>query len=244
MAAISLSRMRLVVTLSAGNMVGEIALISGDNAKRNATVCARSDVEVLILDKKSFLDLDPSTLTTISAEAKYRIACSKHPGERTHADVSVLMARTAHLRTLSGRSPRVHYELCRQMVYRKVPADRLLVRKNAPTTAFYIVMSGTANAYASVPRSPRHLGRHERRSRHLSDPVDAGAPAGCGGSGGAGVPFSDRPAPRRRCPTVAWAMATAAAAARAPSATTSTEADRCLPCSAACRRCRRCVRGT
>ena len=36
--AVRMNTMRLVVTLPAGSIIGEVALVSGDNAKRNATV--------------------------------------------------------------------------------------------------------------------------------------------------------------------------------------------------------------
>ena len=46
---------RHVATLHPGAMVGEIALIAGDRTKRNATIRAASRVELLVLDKDSFL---------------------------------------------------------------------------------------------------------------------------------------------------------------------------------------------
>ena len=133
-AVILAAQLRHVVTLQPGAIVGEIALVGGGESKRTATVrpaAGCDSVEVLLLDKKSFLDLDPSTLSIIGEEARYRTACTKNPDERTHADMEMLMKRTAHLHSLASREERVHYELCRHMVYRKLPADTLLVAKKA-----------------------------------------------------------------------------------------------------------------
>ena len=50
------------------------------------------------------------------------------------------------------------------MVYRKVAADHMLVRKNEPATSFYIVMSGSANAYTQEPRMRSNDRRMMRRT--------------------------------------------------------------------------------
>ena len=164
--------------------MGEIALVSGGvegSSKRNATVRSFGVVELLILDKTSFLDLDPSTLSVICEEARYRTACSKKPRERDPSDVAVLMARTQHLRALAGRSPQVHYELCRAMVYRKVDADTMLARKNAPATSFFILMSGAANAYAREPKESPQQRKEARRPREQQQQQQQKS----GGGGGA-----------------------------------------------------------
>jgi hypothetical protein len=62
------------------------------------------------------------------------------PEQRNHNDMAILMTRTAHLKALAQRPHTVHFELCRAMVYRKVDADFMLVRKGTPAESFYIVM--------------------------------------------------------------------------------------------------------
>ena len=186
MAARAIAALRHVVTLQPGAIVGEIALVAGVGARRNATVrAARCDlvVELLILDKRSFLDLDPSTLQTISDEARYRTACTRTPEMRDQRDLAVLMSRTAHLTALSGRSAQVHYELCRSMVYRELPADQLLVRKGAAVKSFFVLMSGACHAYNAAPRgrqlaAPSPAAAGAEASSDASSPADAGAPSG------------------------------------------------------------------
>ena len=87
--------MRHIVTLRPGAIVGEIALFK-DGVKRMATVRTSDHVELLILDKKSFLDLDRATLNIISENARYNAACTKEPGQRTRDDLQILQQRTAH----------------------------------------------------------------------------------------------------------------------------------------------------
>ena len=59
------ANMRHIVTLRPGAIVGEIALFK-DGVKRMATVRSSDNVELLILSKKDFLDLDRGTLHLIS----------------------------------------------------------------------------------------------------------------------------------------------------------------------------------
>jgi CRP-like cAMP-binding protein len=103
--------MRHVVTLPPGAIVGEIALFGESGATRNATVKALSTdhVELLVLDRTSFHDLEPSTLHIIREVARYNSACTKAPGERTPDDVAVLMDRTSHLKSLASMHSSVQY---------------------------------------------------------------------------------------------------------------------------------------
>lgn len=143
--------MRHVVTLKPGAIVGEIALFK-DGVKRMATVRTSDPVEVLILDKKSFLDLDRATLNIISENARYNAACTKEPNQRTRDDLQILQQRTAHLSHIAALSNDVHLELCRVMRYRKVGENAILVRKGMPALCLYVIISGSAATYVSEPR--------------------------------------------------------------------------------------------
>lgn len=57
------------MTLRAGAMVGEIALLEG--GQRTATVRATTPTEVLIFSKKKLMQLDPSTIQVIREIAMY-----------------------------------------------------------------------------------------------------------------------------------------------------------------------------
>lgn len=142
---------RHVVTLRPGAIVGEIALFK-DGVKRMATVRSSEHVELLILDKKSFLDFDRSTLNIISENARYNAACTKEPVQRTRGDLQILQQRTSHLSHLSSLSTDVHLELCRVMRYRKINENAMLVRKGMPASCLYVLISGRAAAYAAEPR--------------------------------------------------------------------------------------------
>ena len=85
-----------------------------------ATVRTSDNVELLILSKRDFLDLDKATLNIIQENARYNAACTKEPSQRTRDDLQILQQRTAHLSHLSSLSTEVHMELCRVMRYRKV----------------------------------------------------------------------------------------------------------------------------
>jgi len=133
---------RHIVTLRPGAIVGEIALFS-DGATRNATVRTLEHAEVLLLDKKSFLDLDQSTLQIIKENAQYNSACTKQPSDRSKADIDILQQRTAHLTHLARMQPEVHRELCRVMKYRKVLEDTVLCKRGADATCFYVIINGS-----------------------------------------------------------------------------------------------------
>jgi len=142
--------MRHVVTLHPGAIVGEIALLK-EGVKRMATVRASGQVEVLVLDKSTFLDLDRSTLNVIAENARYNTACTKEPGERSREDLQILQQRTAHLSFLAALSSDVHIELCRVMRYRKVNQGTMLVRKGMPASCLYVLMAGAAGLYSTEP---------------------------------------------------------------------------------------------
>ena len=144
--------MRHVVTLRPGAIVGEIALFR-DDVKRMATVRTTDHAEILMLDKKSFLDLDRATLNIISENARYNAACTKEPNQRTRTDLQILQERTAHLAMISALSADVHLELCRVMRYRKVSENSILVRKGMPALCLYVIISGSANTHISEPRA-------------------------------------------------------------------------------------------
>ena len=145
------ANMRHIVTLRPGAIVGEIALFK-DGVKRMATVRTSDNVDLLILDKKSFLDLDRATLTIISENARYNAACTKEPHQRTRDDLQILQQRTSHLSHLSSLSSDVQLELCRVMRYRKVNEASMLVRKGMPAQCLYVLISGTCNTYTAEPR--------------------------------------------------------------------------------------------
>jgi len=148
---ITRANMRHIVTLRPGAIVGEIALFK-DGVKRMATVRTSDNVELLILDKKSFLDLDRATLHIISENARYNAACTKEPHQRTRDDLQILQQRTSHLSHLSSLSTDVHLELCRVMRYRKVNEGSMLVRKGSTATCLYVIISGKCNTFAQEPR--------------------------------------------------------------------------------------------
>jgi len=172
--------LRHVVTLYPGAIVGEIALVSGGDSTRTATVRAGSEgAELLVLDTTSFNDLDPDTISIIGEAARYRAACTKNPDERTNDDLMVLMNRTAHLHLLAGRGERVHYELCRNMVYTQLGADTLLVAKGQRVHSVNVLLSGSANAYNAEPRGAgRAARRGARNSRDEDESLAAGAVSG------------------------------------------------------------------
>ena len=109
--------MRHVVTLVMGALVGEIALLS-DGEKRMATVRTAEPSVLLILDKKSFRELDSETLALISENAKYNKACTREPSARTADDLRILQARTQLLSVRFGHEAHLH--LCGVMRFRKV----------------------------------------------------------------------------------------------------------------------------
>jgi len=151
------ANMRHIVTLRPGAIVGEIALFK-DGVKRMATVRTSADhVELLILDKKSFLDLDRATLHIISENARYNAACTKEPHQRTRDDLQILQQRTSHLSHLSSLSSEVHLELCRVMRYRKVNEQSMLVRKGQVASCLYVIISGKCNTYANDPRGRNRM---------------------------------------------------------------------------------------
>ena len=80
-----------MATLGQGSLVGEIALLR-DGEKRMATVRTAEPSVLLILDKKSFRELDSETLALISENAKYNKACTREPSART---AGAQMARPA-----------------------------------------------------------------------------------------------------------------------------------------------------
>lgn len=117
-------RMRTVATLGAGTLVGEIALLA-EGEKRNATVRAAEGCELLVLDRKSFRDLDRDTLQLISANAKYSVACAKAPAKRTPDDVDILKQRTP---SLARRfNPTVHQAFCKSSAFLAIEAACFLV---------------------------------------------------------------------------------------------------------------------
>lgn len=152
------ANMRHVVTLRPGAIVGEIALFK-DGVKRMATVRTADQTELLLLDKKSFLDLDKATLNVIAENARYNAACTKEPNMRTRDDLQILQQRTSHLSHLSALSSDVHLELCRVMRYRKVTENTLLVRKGMAARCLYVLISGTAGVYFIDPEPKKGKSR-------------------------------------------------------------------------------------
>ena len=140
---------RHIVTLQPGTIAGEVALLH-EGSKRMATVRTSENAELLILDKKSFLDLDRATLNIIGENARYNAACTREPSQRTRDDLQILKERTAHLSHLSSLSPEVHMELCRVMRYRKVDARTILVRAGMPATCLSITIAGVVHTYTST----------------------------------------------------------------------------------------------
>ena len=140
--------MRHVASLGAGTLVGEIALLK-DGSKRMATVRTGEHCEILMLDKKSFLDLDSATINIISENARYNAACTKEPGQRTRDDLQTLQQRTDNMSHLASLPPDVHLELCRVMRYRNIKGGSILVRKGHPAASLLIVISGAVKTYTA-----------------------------------------------------------------------------------------------
>jgi len=168
--------LRHVATLRVGAIVGEIALFK-TGEKRMATVRTADNVEILTLDKKSFLQLDPATLNIISENARYNAACTKEPGQRERADLHILQQRTAHLSELSSLSSEVHLELCRVMRYRQINGNTILVRKGHAATCLMIIISGSVATHAAEPRAKHAQGwgavKEAHKKRGKAHPVEA-----------------------------------------------------------------------
>jgi CRP-like cAMP-binding protein len=135
--------MRHVATLTAGALVGESALLS-QGERRNATVLSTEECVVLVLDRKSFRELDSATLYLIAENTRYSAACNKEPKHRTDADMELLSMRTAHLQQHFTRA--VHTELCRWMRYRKLGPGEVLVSEGSAASCLYVIISGSADS--------------------------------------------------------------------------------------------------
>jgi len=143
--------MRHVVTLYPGAIVGEIALLK-DGTKRMATVRASDTVDLLVIDKKAFLDLDKATLNIIREQARYNAACAKTPAERTKEDLRTLQQRTSVLNYFANLGEDTHLELCRVMNYRKLQGGTILVRKGMPVQHLNVIISGQIATFATNPK--------------------------------------------------------------------------------------------
>ena len=142
--------MRHVVTLYPGAIVGEIALFQ-EGARRMATVRASEHVDLLVLSKQSFYNLDKATLTIIYENARYNAACAKKASDRTREDLRVLQHRTSVLTHFSTLDEEVHLELCRVMTYRKVTENTILVRKGMTVNNLLVVISGSVACFVTDP---------------------------------------------------------------------------------------------
>ena len=79
------ANMRHIVTLRPGAIVGEIALFK-DGVKRMATVRSSEHVELMILDKRSFLDLDRATLNSAPATFSTQVVAHHYPNPNPDPD--------------------------------------------------------------------------------------------------------------------------------------------------------------
>jgi CRP-like cAMP-binding protein len=114
-----------------------------------ATVRTAEPSTLLILDKKSFRELDRKTLHLIADTARYNTACTRDPGKRTAADLMVLQSRTS---SLSQRFQHAaHLELCKVMVYRKMGEGEMIVRRGATAGKLYVLISGIVQSYNTDP---------------------------------------------------------------------------------------------
>ena len=144
---------RLVTQLPAGSLVGEAGLLS-ETGRRNASVRAAgragrdAAVEVLVLQKKDFLDLDRETLDDIKEIAQWNSACSKEADRRTEEDLDLLQRCTAELDYCKQLPLYTHRELCRLMKYRKVAPETTLVEKGSVATKLFVILSGQAAVYS------------------------------------------------------------------------------------------------
>ena len=167
---------RFITTLPAGALVGEAGLLSA-TGRRNATVRASgrpgrdAPIDVLVLSKDSFLELDEATLNDIRETAQYNSACSMEPIRRTEADLDLLQRRTAHLDYCKQLPAIAHRELCRVMRYRKIAPETTLIEKGSPTSKMYVVYSGQAAVYAAGQASKDN--EQLRRRNSISGPVAA-----------------------------------------------------------------------
>lgn len=150
--------LRVIVTLQPGSIVGEIALFQ-EGARRMATVRASEHVDLLVLDKQSFLQLDKATLTNIYEDARYSAACAKKASDRTREDLRVLQQQTAALTLFSNLEEALHLELCRVMKYRKVGEGVILVRKGMPVDHLLVIISGSVACFVTDPTRVKDLSR-------------------------------------------------------------------------------------
>jgi CRP-like cAMP-binding protein len=108
--------MRHVATLSEGALLGEIALLSSQpDCKRTATVRAAEPAVILILDKKSFLELGQSTLHLIRESARCTGGIRTWHTRRTrrHAELHAHeRARARARRRLSAATHAAHTHPC------------------------------------------------------------------------------------------------------------------------------------
>ena len=140
---------RHVATLGAGALVGELALL-GESETRIATVRAATDCHLLALNRSTFQEFDRQTLDLITERAAYNAACIREPAMRSDGDLASLVERTQALTVRFGRT--AHRELCRRMVFRRVSAGELLVRRGAPAATLFILLSGSVHTYTSLPQ--------------------------------------------------------------------------------------------
>ena len=118
--------------------------------------------QVLILDKKTFYDLDDSTIDIIRELSNYNKACTKAPEARTSFDVDALFKRLSFLVQKMSITPELLRELCRGMKYRKLNKGHTLVHKGVCASEFYVILSGTASAFADVDMRRNSLRRQSR----------------------------------------------------------------------------------
>jgi CRP-like cAMP-binding protein len=87
--------------VGAGALVGEIALLN-DGEKRNATVRARELCSLLVLDQRTFRELDHACLAIIKENAVYSAACSKVADAPATTTLTVAISPKLHRATLTA----------------------------------------------------------------------------------------------------------------------------------------------
>jgi CRP-like cAMP-binding protein len=195
---------RCVVTLSAGELVGEVALLLA--TVRNATVRATEPVELLTLSKQDlFTAVDGVALGKIIDAAAYKAACGKEASKRTDDDVRILKRRTSFL---SERfPPSVHTQLCRLLRFSQVGRGHRITREGLKAEALHFIASGSVRVLTRNPRrrsimaADRYNKRPQAAVEAASPPADESPPAR-GGSASSRKPLpsatSSSPERRRR----------------------------------------------
>jgi len=165
--------LRKLGTRRPGDIVGEMALFQSGGV-RNATVRAAEHTDVLILDKKSFLDFDRQTLNIIQQNALFASALTKQPHERGQSDLDVMQERTATIKYMQDAqlSPETHRELCRVCTYHRLKSNATVIKAGDKVDSLWILLSGSAVVRNALPSNMQRAGRENRDSSSMVDKAE------------------------------------------------------------------------